>query len=162
MPTQPDNDWIPEDELAKHFGLTREKIRAERPPAAEVKKKSNVISWAWTAAARLAVKLKIPMLEKNAAPPPASTEPPAPPTPEDEELTVWSSPAGPALPHFPQPWLIKAKRADGEIVVVRVLDSRKYMPKLRNGEPMKFRAKKAAPGNWWQLTQREPRFPGAW
>jgi len=162
MPTQPNEDWISEEEVATTLNVPREKIRAERPhlKAGETTKKGNAIVWLRSAAERIASKLRIPSPEKNA--PPAACDAKKTASAVEEELTVSSQPLGPGLPHFPQAWLIKAKRSNGEVVVVRVVDSRKYFPKLRTGEPMKFKAQKSAAGNWWQLTGREPRFPGQW
>lgn len=161
--TEPNNtDWIPEEEIAQQLGIEREKIRAARPhlgPGA-VSMMGKVIYWTRTAAAELAQRLGLPasIAEKTPAAPAVKENAPAP---EGEELTVFSGP-GPGGWHFPNRNLIKAKRPTGEIVVVRVLDSRKYLPKDRFGKPMVMRAKQATSGTWWVLIGREPRFPGIW
>lgn len=159
MPTEPDNtEWIAEEQLADALGVPREKIRAERPHlgAGEVTKKGNVILWLRSAGERIAEKFGIPVTKKDAT---AAT-----PEPKHfgEELTVVSQPMRSNGPHFGNVFLIKARRADGEVVVVRVLNSSKFLPRLQNGKPMTFRAQKAAAGNWWLLIGREPRFPGHW
>lgn len=158
MPTQPDNEWIPEEQLADELGVPREKIRAERPYTGpgEVTKRGNVILWLRSARERVAAKLGI-TLQKNTAP-----ELSAALKDDAEELTVCSQPVRNGGPHFGNQNLIKATRPNGEVVVVRVLHASKFMPKLRSGEAMTFKAKKADAGNWWLLTGREPRFPGQW
>jgi hypothetical protein len=169
MPTQPDNpssppdQWIPEEEIATLLNVPREKIRAQRPHlnAGEIKTKGNVISWLRSAGERVAATMGLQLAPVNATPESAQKNAAAP---DDgiEELTVWSQPMRSNGPHFGNQFLIKATRPNQEIVVVRVLNSSKFLPKLRTGQPMTFKAKKAAAGNWWQLCGREPRFPGQW
>ena len=63
--------------------------------------------------------------------------------------------------HYSNPNLIQCKRATGELVYVRVLDSGKYLPLIRGTtKPMMVRARKASGGSWWELLSREPRWPG--
>lgn len=154
------DEWIDEEQAAKQLGVNRDALRAQRPylGPGECRKHGNAVQWLVSAAQRVAAKLG---LQKNAPPLPAADEK-KPPAPTEEELTVYSQPAGTNRPHFPQQQLFKAKRKNGELVVVRVTDSRKFLPKLRTGQPMTFKAKKAAAGNWWLLVGREPRFPGQW
>lgn len=160
----PDDQWIDEEQAATQLGVKREVLRAQRPHLGpgECRQHGNAVQWLVSAARRVAAKLAIPIPEKNApaSQTPASSEKIT--APDEEELTVFSQPMGPNKPHFAQPQLFKAKRASGEIVVVRVTDSRRFLPKLRTGQPMTFKAKKASAGNWWQLVGREPRFPGQW
>jgi hypothetical protein len=162
MPTQPNNpEWISEEELADLLNVPREKIRAERQQltASEVSKKGNVIFWQRSAAERVAAKMRLQLPQKN-TPPTEGTVP----NQNDgvEELTVVSQPMRPNGPHFGNPFLIKASRPNKEVVVVRVLHSHKFLPKLHDGTPMVLKAKQSSAGNWWQLIGREPRFPGRW
>lgn len=161
MPTEP--EWIDEEKAAAALGVNREVLRTQRPHLGpgECRKHGNAFQWLASTVERIAATLGLQFHEKNAPPIPA-TNPDQPAAPAEEELTVYSQPMGPNKPHFAQSQLFKAKRANGEIVVVRVTDSRKFLPKLRKGQPMTFKAKKAAAGNWWQLIGREPRFPGQW
>jgi hypothetical protein len=169
MPTQPDHpsspaeSWIPEEEIAALLNVPREKIRAERPylGAGEVVRKGNVISWQRVAAARVAAKLGLQLTLADASA--EDTQKNAPPPEADfEELTVCSQPMRSNGPHFGNQFLIKATRANKEIVIVRVLNSSKFLPKLHDGKPMVIKAKKSPAGNWWALVGREPRFPGRW
>lgn len=155
-----EQDWVSEHDLAAQLNVRRDVLKAERPylQAGEVDQRSGVIVWLKKAAERISAKLGIEIPEKT-APTPASA---APEPPTDELLTVFSQPAGAGGYHFPNPRVIKAKRANGEVVVVSVMDSRKYMTKLVGGLPMTFRARKSAEGSVWRLTGREPRYPGRW
>jgi hypothetical protein len=167
MATHP-NEWISEEELAKQLGVEREKIRAERPRLGpgEVQQHGRAIVWLRTAAARIATKLGLEFASvKNPPPVPhvvrglllEKNPPPGAP----EELTVVSSP-GPGGWHFANHHLIRARRLNNQTVIVRVVDSRKYVPKLRNGNPMTLKAQPAEAGLWWVPVGREPRYPGAW
>jgi hypothetical protein len=146
------NDWISEDELATQLNVDRDKIRAQRLhlDACEVMRHGQTVIWLRTAAARVATQLGL-----GAAFPEKSA-------PDDtEELAVASGPGADGY-HFAQHHLIRARRSDGELVVVQVLDSSKYVPRMQNGQPMVLRAKKSHAGNWWLLVGREPRFVGRW
>lgn len=163
-PSTPPEQWIPEDELAALLNVPREKIRAERPHLlpGEIAKRGNVIRWLRTAGERVAAKLGLELPKKTAPEAEGSRVEGRGEDDAGEELTVSSNPMRSNGPHFGNPFLIKARRASGEEVVVRVLHSSKFLPRLRNGEPMTFKAKKSTAGNWWQLVGREPRFPGQW
>ena len=82
---------------------------------------------------------------------------------EIEELTVASPARGADGRHFPNRHIIMARRQNGEVVTVRVVDSAKYRPMLRiGGQPMTFKARPANHGNCWVRVGREPRYPGQW
>lgn len=170
MPTQPDNpssppeQWIPEEEIAALLNVPREKIRAERPQlsAGEITKKGNVISWLRSAGERVAAKMGLQLAPVDVSPDEAAQKNTAEPDNGIEELTVLSQPMRSNGPHFGNQFLIKATRLNKEVVVVRVLNSSKFLPKLHDGKPMTFKAKKSSAGNWWQTVGREPRFPGRW
>jgi hypothetical protein len=169
MATPIPNDWIAEEEIAKSLGVEREKIRAERPrlAAGEVGQQGRVIVWCRAAAMRLAAKLGLESPFPKKTPPPAARAVRGllleknPPPGSPEVLTVFSTPRKDGW-HFGQHNLIRAKRLNGEIVVVRVIDSRKYLPALRNGTPMTIVARPSDAGAWWWPVGREPRFPGVW
>ena len=162
-----DQQWITEDQVAERLGIDREKIRAERPrlKAGEVSRQGNAIVWLRSAAARVAKLLGLQPSFLDAPPPndPSEKNGPGgqPLTPDGEEVSVHSVP-GPGGWHFPNHNIVRVKRASGELVYVRVTDSRKFFARLRTGQPMTFRAKRAPSGNWWVMTGREPRFPGMW
>lgn len=147
--------WVPEDWLAKELNLLPKKMRALRAEHAHgLEERDGRLCWRIQDAAALASALGLVInlpTEKNA--------------PEEtftEELTVCSIARGADGRHFPNPRVIHAKRKNGEIVVVRVVDSAKYRPTLRlGGQPMTFKARKAD-GNWWVLVGREPRFIAQW
>jgi hypothetical protein len=56
--------------------------------------------------------------------------------------------------------IVQAKRKNGEIVNVRVVDSSNFRLRLINGDPMKFPVIKEKYG--WVLKGRPPRAPGRW
>lgn len=142
--------FISEEVLAHRLNITREKLRPLRPQNARTT--GGTVEWPWADAETVAKHLKLPL----GAPTPEKT-------PEDggEDLTVESSPQRDGY-HFANKFLIQAKRKNGEVVTVRVLDSSKYVKATRAGKPMELRAMKAAGGNWWLLTGREPRWKGVW
>ena len=187
--------WMEEQALANALGVPRHIIKKMRPhtPAGGVRPgKAGAIEWREDAVTDAALKLQLPPppqfakkaatpegLEKIAPvqpPPLASAEavkpsaapaaPPAPvPNPDGgEELTVHSKPLVNGK-HFANPIIIQAKRSTGELVYVRVMDSAKFQPCLRDDKgpttkPMTLRAKKSTAGNWWELLSRAPRWPG--
>lgn len=162
------NDWITEEELAKQLGVDRDVIRAERPHLApgEVKQQGRLIVWLRVAASRIAAKFHLePVALKKTPPAPLVIrgllleKNPPPGTPED--VTVVSTP-GPGGWHFANHHLIRARRENGLTIIVRVVDSRKYVPKMRNGKPMMLKARPAEAGLWWIPAGREPRYPGVW
>jgi len=149
-----DAEWISEADAAKRLGVERKRLRAARAAAPDQVQHQEGGAWVWLASGLAAVAEKMgltlpPASEKN-APPPA-----------EETLTVVSSP-GPQGSHFPNPLVIQARRASGERVYVRVRESRKYLPRLRDGRPMTFAARRSEAGNWWVPAGREPRWPGMW
>lgn len=161
--------WMPEDELARALGVDRSIVKKNRPhaPPGGVRPNGKTIEWTQAAAAALALTLELPTPQflKKAAPAPAATQGEAakkvvPAVPGVEELTVSSSPIANGQ-HFPNKHIIKARRANGEVVCVRVMNSEKYQPTLwLSTEPMVIKAKKSSAGNWWELMQREPRWRG--
>lgn len=139
-------EWITEDELATRLNVDRSVLRQRRPYllAGEVEQKNGAVLWQKNAAARVAAELGLPMAEGEA-------EAPAP-EPPPETLTVISQAVNRNI--------VNAQRASGEAVCVRVVDNRKYIPRLGNGQAMTLTAKKSTAGNWWVLVGREPRWPG--
>lgn len=140
-------EFIAEDLLAKRLGMSREAVRALRPK--KTRAKGNNIEWPLDEAHRLAMLLNLELPNEGAG------------EPAGEVLTVTSD-AGRDGWHFANHNLIKARRQDGEEVIVRVVDSKKYAPLLKGGQPMVVRAKKSEMGNWWMLLGREPRWKGMW
>ena len=161
--------WIPEDELAKALGVDRDQVKRQRPyaPTGGVRVHGKAIEWNAEAIRALEAALKLPHVipPKNAAPTSSAArgEPvqPGSASPDGiEELAVASSPSANGR-HFANPNLIRCKRANAELVLVRVMDSAKYQPTLWNSaEPMMVKAKKSPAGNWWELIGREPRWRG--
>ena len=168
--------WMAEDDLARALGVDRGTVKRHRPdaPTGGVRMNGKAIEWSEAAASALAVRLTLPppVFQKNAAPAatadveqktpppdPAASTPAALPS-GVEELTVFSKPVANGR-HFANPHIIKAQRANKDVVDVRVLDSGKYQPLLWDGsKPMTLRAKKSLAGNWWDLVSREPRWRG--
>lgn len=144
-------EWIAEADLAKRLNVDRAILKKMRPglPAGSLSAAGKVVLWSHAAAAHAAVTLGLAddSLEKNAAPAPAERA-------AEEELTV--------IRNFPNPRVIQARRANGEAVMVRVSNGLKYVPKLRNGDPMKLRATFSTAHNCWVRTGRDPRFVGVW
>lgn len=152
------DEFIAEELLAQELGVDRERLRKIRPAAVLVNK--NIIQWPVAAAMAAAQQLGIewePAPQKNAA----NGSPDAAATTKEEDLTVTSVP-GVSGHHFGNKNVIKARRTNGEIVIVRVVSSKNYLPKTRAGAPMVLRARPAAEGNWWVLVGRDPRWKGVW
>lgn len=151
-------DWVAESTLATELGVPRDLLRSTRPTLAESEFAlfGNVVAWKKTAArrvARTAFALEWPVED-------AADKKTAPIIPE--RLVVTSAPRVASGHHFPNPRLIRARRATGEQVDVLVIDSSKYVPLTRDGKPMEFLAKPSATGAHWVLVGREPRWRGAW
>jgi len=142
--------WIAEDDLQRLLNVDREKLREAREKMAggEVDTDGPWVVWKKSAAARWAAQEGLTL-------PDGALETP-------ERLTVVSKSCGGQGYHFPNKNIIKAKRENGEVVVVRVMDSSKYTDRLRTGGPMEFLAVPSKHGAVWVLTGREPRFRGAW
>lgn len=140
------SNWINEELLAVELNVPRSVLRDKRAslPVTELEYKKNGVHWLRTAAARLAGELGLQW--------PAPTEPP--PAPATETLTVVSQAANPHI--------VNCRRASGELVCVRVMDNKKYVPQSRAGTPMTLPAQKSTAGNWWLLVGREPRWTGQW
>lgn len=145
-----DTEWIAEDVVAKKLALDRDRARDLRPASA--KKMGREIHWPLAEAEAVATGLGLTLGDATAAP--GATE-------RGEEVTVVSSPGRDGF-HFTNRCLIRCQRGAGEQIVVRVISSQKYVPKLANGTPMRLRAEKAPEGNWWRLVGREPRWKGKW
>lgn len=83
----------------------------------------------------------------------------------EETLEVVSSPRvfpGGEVKHFHNPRVISARRTSGEVVYVRVPESRHFIPRLQDGSPMTLRARfEGNPANW-SLIGRCPRWTGRW
>lgn len=142
------SEWVDESELARRFSVDREVLRDARleMPADLTRLKKRVVQWSDEAVSL--------WVEKNGLPQPAPFEARS----GVELLTVCSVP-GPSGMHY-GPHHIKARRASGEVVVVRVLDSTKWRTVTNTREPMTFPAKKSG-GHWW-LPLKQPRWTGVW
>ena len=155
------DEWIAEEDFARALGVPRSVLREARPTldSGEVDLRGNVLYWlkktALATAARLGLQTTALDTKKTAVPGKNEEEP------MGELMTVASSP-GPDGYHFSNHFLIKARRANKEVVVVRVKDSRKYRPMGQNNKPMTLRAVPADEGSWWVHVGREPRFIGAY
>lgn len=151
MRPTPTTDWVAEDDLATELNIPRDVLQTarEKMPPADVDRDGPWIVWKKSAAAALAQSLGLewPPAQKNA--------------PAGETLTVASAPRNGGF-HFPNPHIIRARRATGEVVDVEVKDSSKYTTHLRTGEPMAFQAQRSTAGNYWLLIGREPRYKGGW
>lgn len=161
-------EWIAEEELARLLGVNRSVLREARPSlgSGEVDLRGNVLYWqkkvATATAARLGLATTALENKKNGADAGAAATAKANgEEPLGELMTVASVP-GPGGYHFSNHFLIRARRANEEVVVVRVKDSRKYRPQGQNGKPMTLRAVPADEGTWWVHVGREPRFVGAY
>jgi len=144
-------EWIAEDELARQLNVERGILKKMRPslPAGSLTSEGRRVMWSQEAAsvAATTVGLSYGLHEKNAATEPASAR-------EVEVLTV--------VRNFPNPRVIQARRASGEVVTVRVSNGLKYLPKLRDGKPMTLRAYYSPADNCWVREGRDPRFVGVW
>lgn len=147
----PAPEMVPETVLIRQLNIAPKKIRALRPATVQVRHADGVF-WPLPDARALATHLGVAYseVEKN-------------PRPDDvEKMTVCSDARGAEGFHFPNRHIIKCERADGSVVDVRVVDSRKYRRTLRiGGAPMVLEARKAD-GNWWILVGREPRWVAQW
>lgn len=83
----------------------------------------------------------------------------------EETLTVVSMPRqfpDGTVKHHPNPRVISARRETGEVVYVRVPESRHFISRLSDGTPMTLRARfDGTPPNW-SLVGRCPRYFGRW
>lgn len=144
-------EWVAEDDLATQLNVSREVLLAarEKMAAEDVDKDGPWVVWRKTAATAFAAAAGMtwPADEKSA--------------PSDELVTVASTPRAGGW-HFPNPRIVKARRGNGELVDVVVMNSSKYTTHLRTGEPMTFRARKSSSGSHWTLVGREPRYRGGW
>jgi ribosome biogenesis SPOUT family RNA methylase Rps3 len=144
-------EWIDERELGTRLGVSREALRDARleMPADLTRVEKRAVQWSLEAVSLFTE--RVGLVDPNAkktAPEPAA---------EAEVLTVISFPRADGYHHGRHH--IKARRANGEEVMVRVLDSSKWRRTLRtNNEPMTFPAKKSD-GHWW-LPLKQPRFIG--
>ena len=149
-------ELVPEDVLADRLAIPVKKLRAQRPPGVVVTHAGVFwpLALAQTLAAGAGLVLTLP--EKI-----------APPS-EVEELVVASIARGADGRHFPNKTIISAQRTNGQLVLVKVVDSSKYRQTLRDatgkpkGRPMILKARPPQDGNVWSLVGREPRWPGQW
>jgi hypothetical protein len=82
-----------------------------------------------------------------------------------ERLTVASTPRWwPQgwIAHFPNRQVVKGLRASGEVVNVRVPDSRNFTKVQRDGTLMTLEARYTGEPRGWHLVGRCPRWPGRW
>lgn len=107
------------------------------------------------------------LLGRALLPPPPSTPMPAAPADPaglEEEMEVVSQPRPypDGVRHFPNPHVILARRANGDVVTVRVARSVHFTPRTTGGAPMKLRARKGGWPPYWSLIGPLPRWPGRW
>lgn len=143
----PPAEGVSERDLASLLGVSFDLLKKARPQTL-IWRVGRVIFWPRTAAHEYAASLGLTLTEKT--PPPQET------------LTVHSRPEANGFHFAGNQLLIKARRASGEIVVVRTQNSSRYIPRLANGAPMTFAARKNDQGNWWVPVGKLPRFPGRW
>ena len=146
-------EWVAEETLATELGLPRTLLQEARERLApeDVDRDGPWVIWKKTAATAFAAAQGL------------TWPPPAAPARPEEELIVTSLPREAwGGYHFPNRHIIRAKRATGEQVNVRVMDPRKFTTTLKNGAPMKFRAGQSESGPEWLLVGREPRYRGQW
>lgn len=160
---------VRETDLVKSWGVPRSKFREMRSKNAphapgflrgvDWNGDSRGVFWSEKGAAQLAADLGFQW--------PVSGRMPAPPAIDAESVTVVSMPIRPmncngvvTRFHFANRFLIKARRATGEEVYVRVPDSSKFVTHLVGGQPMTLLAR--LDGGLWHLAQRAPRFKGRW
>lgn len=151
-PPAADKILVPETLLCEQLNVPIKKLRDLRPSTIE--KTADGIGWPLADAQALADQMKatLTLPDKKTAP-----------ELDGELVTVFSTAKGSDGRHFANPNVIQCKRSNGQVVVVRVVNSAKYRPTLRiSGEPMTLRAKQAVGGNWWVLVGREPRFTAQW
>jgi hypothetical protein len=149
-------DWVSEETLSADLNVPRELLRSLRATLtdSECCHFGAVVAWEKKAATTCAQALglrwpvvEVDTMKKNA--------------PVAEVLTVYSTPRSDGY-HFPNHRIIRALRANGEAVDVSVMDSSKYVTRLKNGQPMTFQAVPSTSGPHWLLVGREPRFTGQW
>lgn len=157
MPNIP-TDWVAEEQLATELNVPRELLRSLRPTLAEDDFALFGHFPAWKKNAATAVALTLGLVWPPALPEGATAQKTAP---EPETLTVASEPRGDGY-HSPNRRIIRARRDNGELVDVQVMDSSKYVTRGRDGQPMKLRAQPSTSGPHWLLVGREPRFKGAY
>lgn len=155
MPKIPDG-WVSEEQLATELNVARELLRAMRPTLSEADFTlcGNTVAWKKTAATAVALSLGLTWPTLPDEDPTAKK-----PAPQPELLTVSSEPRAGGH-HFPNPRIIRARRANGAEVEVSVMDSSKYVTRGRDGQPMTFLAAPSTNGPHWCLVGREPRYPG--
>ena len=149
----PAPELVSEKDLSEQLGVPIKKIRDARPPTAVRHDGEGGYCWPLDLARAFASHHGIPFEgpEKKTAPA------------EAETLTVVSLARTPTGHHFANKNLIQAKRANGDLVFVRVVSSAKYRPMLHDGSgPMTLQARRSEAGNWWILVGREPRWPARW
>ena len=146
-----ESDWISEDQLATHLAVKRAALRVQRRSLGqgEVSQKNGAVMWRRTAASRVAASLGLEWPSETAAAPAQLSAAPA-----IETVTVVSQALNVNI--------VNCRRATGELVCVRVMNNKKYVPRLRDGSPMTLQAQKSPAGAWWRLVGREPRAPGQW
>ena len=151
-------DWVAEDILATELAVPRSVLQQARNllPMGDVDKDGPWVVWKKSAASAFAASLGLAW-----PPPEAAGDSPQKNPPEPEELAIASEPRGDGW-HFPNHRIIRARRANGAIVDVQVMDSSKYSTHLRTGTPMIIKAQPSTSGPHWVLVGREPRFKGAW
>ena len=143
---------IPESELAKRLGISRDSVAGHRKRALtrgeDWRKAGRVIVYTKTGAERLIrlVGVTTPPDEEK-SPSAASNEH------SKEELTFIQG-------NYPNRRIIKAKRKSGELVMVRVKSSKNFRPNDHRGEPMTLPARQES--GIWVITRPLPRWPGKW
>ena len=146
------SEEIPESELAKRLGISRDSVAGHRKRALtrgeDWRKAGRVIVYTESGAERLIklVGVTIPPDEKKSPTAPSNGH-------SEEELTFIQG-------NFPNRRIIKAKRKSGELVMVRVRSSKNFRPNDHRGEPMTLPARQES--GMWVLARPLPRWPGKW
>jgi len=144
---------ISESELSKKLGITRESIAGHRKrnlnKGKDWRKAGRVIVYTQEGAERLmdvvgcviSTDEKETLTEQNKS--------------KNEEILTFIQGG------FPNKRIIKAKRKNGELVMVRVKTSENFRPTDHLGNPMTFPADLDG-GNVWNIARSLPRWPGKW
>lgn len=146
------SDEITEAELSKKLGINRESVAARRKRfltrSEDWYKAGRTIVYSKIGAERLikTVGVSLPVKEEKALTAPSNGH-------SEEMLTFIQG-------GFPNRRIIKAKRKNGELVMVRVKSSENFTSKDHRGEPMTFPARQE--GGIWAIARPTPRWRGKW
>lgn len=145
-------DIITELELSKKLGITKQKVaeyrKAQLTRGEDWKKDGRTVVYTTAGAERLieVVGITTPTAETKAITEPIRTL-------NEEILTFIQG-------NFPNRAIIRAKRQNGDLVMVRVKSSQNFTLKDHTGKPMTFPA--VYEGGIWVIKRPCPRWRGKW